>query len=76
MNDLSMYLDSGSGEEEPVSGVWRVKVVLHEGDFVSSIDKQHIVQTPAGLVAFRALGDLLRPAETNTISSGFVRQGE
>lgn len=65
-----MYLDSSSREEEPVGSVWRVQVVLHEGSSVCSIDQQNIVQPPAGLIALRALGSLLRPAETNAVSPG------
>lgn len=71
-----MYLDSRSGEEEPVGSVWRVQVVLHKRSPVGSIDQQHIVQPPAGLVAFGSTGDLLRPAETNAISPGLMRQGK
>lgn len=71
-----MYLDGSSREEEPVGSVWRVQVVLHEGGSVGSIDQQHIVKPPAGLIAFRALGGLLRPAETNAISFGVMWQGK
>lgn len=71
-----MYLDGSSREEEPVGSVWRVQVVLHEGGSVGSIDQQHVVKPPAGLVAFGALGGLLRPAEANAISLGAMRQGK
>lgn len=73
---LLVYLDGSSREEEPVASVWRVQVVLHEGGSVGSIDQQHVVQPPAGLIAFRALRDLLRPAEANAISPGLMWQGK
>ncbi len=73
---LLAYLDGSSREEEPVGSVWRVQVVLHEGGSVGSIDQQHVVQPPAGLIAFRALGGLLRPAETNGIGPGVMWQGK
>lgn len=71
-----MYLDCGSGEEEPVCSVWRVQVVLHERGSVGSIDQQHVVQTPAGLITFGALGGLLSPSETNGFSLGLMWQGK
>lgn len=71
-----MYLDGGSREEEPVGSVGRVQVVLNEGGSMSSINYQHIVQPPARLVALWALGGLLRPAESNAISPGVMRQGK
>lgn len=70
--DWLVYLDSSSREEEPVGGVWRIQVFLHQGGPVGGVDQKHIVHPPAGLIAFRALGGLLRPAETNSIGSGGV----
>lgn len=43
---------------------------------MSSIDQQHVVKPPAGLVAFGALRCLLRPAEANAVSPGVIWQGE
>lgn len=71
-----MYLYSSSREEEPVSSVWRVQVILHEGSSVSSVDQQDIVQPPAGLIPLRALGSLLRPAEPNAVSPGELWHGK
>lgn len=71
-----MYLDSSSREEEPVGSVWRVQVVLHQGGSVGSIDQQHVVQPPTGLITFGALGGLLSPADTNAISLGVMWQRE
>ena len=73
---LSGYLDCGSGEEEPVCRVWRIQVVLHERGSVGSIDQQHVVQTPAGLITFRALGGLLSPSETSGFGLGLMWQRE
>ena len=73
---LLVYLDSSSREEEPVGSVWRVQVILHEGSSVGSIDQQDIVQPPAGLIALRALGSLLRPAEADAVSPGGQWHGE
>lgn len=73
---LAVYLYGSSREEEPVGSVWWVQVVLHEGGSVGSIDQQHVVQPPTGLIAFGPLGGLLSPAETNSISLGEVWQGE
>lgn len=43
---------------------------------MGSIDQQHVVQTPAGLITFRALGGLLSPSETNGFSLGLMWQRE
>lgn len=72
--DSSVHLDSGSGEEEPVCRVGRVQVVLQQRGFVGSVDQQHVVQPPAGLVALGALRSVLGPAETHTVGLGAVRQ--
>lgn len=69
-----MHLDSSSGEEEPVCRVGRVQVVLQERRFVGSVDQQHVVQPPAGLVALGALRSILGPADTHAIGLGAVRQ--
>lgn len=71
-----MYLDSSSREEEPVGSVGGVQGVLQEGGSVGSIDQQHIVKPPTGLISFGALGCLLSPAETHAIGLGAVRQGQ
>lgn len=73
---LSLHLNGSSGEEQPVGGVWRVQVVLEKRGFVGSVDQQHIVQPPTGLIAFRALGSFLRPTEAHAIGLGVVREGE
>lgn len=70
------YLDGGSGEEEPVGGVRGVQGVLQQRGSVRSVDEQHVVQAPAGLVAFGALGRLLRPAETDAVCFGLMGQRE
>lgn len=73
---LSLHLNGSSREEQPVGGVWRVQVVLEKRSFVGSVDQQHVVQPPTGLIAFRALGDFLCPTEAHAISLGVVREGE
>lgn len=73
---LSVYLDGSSREEQPVGRVWRVQVVLQEGGSVGSIDQQHVVKPPTGLISFGALGSLLSPAETHAISLGVMWQGK
>lgn len=73
---LSVYLDGSSREEQPVGCVWRVQVLLQEGGSVGSIDQQHVVKTPTGLISFGALGSLLIPAETHAISLGVMWQGK
>lgn len=71
-----MYLDSSSREEKPVGSVGGVQGVLQEGGSVGSIDQQHVVKPPTGLISFRALGCLLSPAEAHAISLGVMRQGQ
>lgn len=73
---LSIYLNCSSREEEPVACVRRVQGVLHEGGSVGSVDQQHVVKPPAGLIAFGALGSVLRPAQTNTIRLGVMGKGQ
>lgn len=69
-----MYLDSSSREEQPVGSVWRIQVVLQQRGSVGSIDQQHIVKTPTGLITFWSLGGLLCPAEAHAISLGVMWQ--
>lgn len=73
---LSLHLNGSSGEEQPVGSVWRVQVVLEKRSFVGSVDQQHVVQPPTGLIAFRALGGFLCPTEAHAISLGAVRERE
>lgn len=69
-----VYLDSSSREEQPVGSVWRIQVVLQEWGSVGSVDQQHIVKTPTGLITFWFLGGLLCPAEAHAISLGVIWQ--
>lgn len=71
-----MYLDSSSREEQPVGSVGGVQGVLQEGGPVGSVDQQHVVKPPTGLISFRALGGLLSPAETHAVGLGVMWQGQ
>lgn len=43
---------------------------------MGGVDQQHVVQPPTGLIAFRALGSFLSPAEAHAICLGVVRERE